>query len=257
MIELINIKSEKEINLMRESAQVLKLVLNAVEKEIRPGVTTNHLNEVAERVIKENGATPSFKGVECPYRGGKAFRHALCLSVNDEIIHGIPSERVLEEGDLICVDLGVYKNGYHSDAGRTFGVGKISDVAKKLIKVAEMAFFEGIKFAKEGCRIGDISSAIENFVTKSGFTLLEDYQGHGIGKEMHEDPGVPNIGRKGTGPRLSKGMALAIEPMICEGSNEVYVKNDKWTIATVDKKLTAYYENTIIITENEPEILTF
>lgn len=254
---MIHIKSEKEINLMRESAQVLKLVLNVLEKEIRPGITTNHLNDIAEKIIKENGAIPSFRGVECPYKGGKTYRHALCVSVNDEIIHGIPSNRVLKEGDVVCVDLGVYKNGFHSDAGRTFGVGKISETAKKLIKTAEMAFFEGIKYAKEGYRIGDISSAIENFVTKKGFTLLEEYQGHGIGREMHEDPGVPNIGKKGTGPRLAKGMALAIEPMICEGSNEVYVKEDKWTVATVDKKLTAYYENTIIITENEPEILTF
>lgn len=242
---------------MRESAQVLKLVLNSLEREIKPGITTNHLNGIAEKIIKDNGAVPSFRGVECPYKGGKTYRHALCLSVNDEIIHGIPSERVLEEGDIVCVDLGVYKNGYHSDAGRTFGVGKISDIAKKLIKTAEMAFFEGIKYAKVGYRIGDISSSIQDFVIKNGFTLLEEYQGHGIGKEMHEDPGVPNMGRKGTGPRLESGMALAIEPMICEGSNKVYVKNDKWTVATVDKKLTAYYENTIIITENEPEILTF
>ena len=254
---MIHIKSEKEIDLMRQSAQVLKLVLNALEKEIKPGITTNHLNDVAERVIKDNGAIPSFRGVECPYKGGKTYTHALCLSVNDEIIHGVPSDRVLKEGDIVSVDLGVYKNGFHSDAGRTFPVGKVSDVAKKLIKVAEMAFFEGIKYAKEGYRIGDISSSIENFVLKNGFTLLEEYQGHGIGREMHEDPGVPNIGKKGTGPRLTKGMALAIEPMICEGSNEIYVKKDKWTVATVDGKLTAYYENTIIITENEPEILTF
>lgn len=254
---MIHIKSEKEIDLMRKSAQVLKLVLNALEKEIKPGITTNHLNDVAERVIKDNGAIPSFRGVECPYKGGKTYTHALCLSVNDEIIHGVPSDRVLKEGDIVSVDLGVYKNGFHSDAGRTFPVGEVSDVAKKIIKTAEMAFFEGIRYAKEGYRIGDISSAIENFVLKNGFTLLEEYQGHGIGREMHEDPGVPNIGKKGTGPRLTKGMALAIEPMICEGSNEIYVKKDKWTVATVDGKLTAYYENTIIITENDPEILTF
>lgn len=233
------------------------MCFGAIEKEIKPGVTTNYLNTVAEKVMKENGSTPSFKGVECPYKGGKTFKHALCLSVNDEIIHGIPSDRVLNDGDIVCVDLGVYKDGYHSDAGRTFGVGNISDTAKKLIKVAQMAFFEGIKYAKEGYRIGDISSAIEECVLKNGFTLLEEYQGHGIGKEMHEDPGVPNIGRKGTGVRIENGMALAIEPMICEGSNRVYVKSDKWTVATVDKKLTAYYENTIIITKNEPEILTY
>ncbi|MEG1990258.1 MAG: type I methionyl aminopeptidase [Terrisporobacter sp.] len=254
---MIHIKSEKEIELMKESARVLKLVLSDVEKEIKPGVTTAYLDKIAEKVMLDNGSIPSFKGEECPYRGGKPFKHALCLSVNDEIIHGIPSDRVLKDGDLVCVDLGVYKNGYHSDAGRTFGVGNISEISKKLIKVSQMAFFEGMKYAKEGCRIGDISSAIESFVLKNGFTLLEEYQGHGIGREMHEDPGVPNTGRKGTGARLESGMAIAVEPMICEGSNRVYVKNDKWTVATVDKKLTAYYENTIIITKNEPEILTY
>ncbi len=241
---------------MRQSADILKKVLKAVELEIKPGVTTKHLDDVAQKVIKENGATASFKGEECPYSGGKTYTHALCLSVNDEIIHGIPSNRVLNEGDIVCVDLGVYKNGFHSDAGRTFGVGKISKKAQDLIDVAKRAFFEGVNFAKEGCRIGDISNAIETCVTKAGYTLLEEYQGHGIGRKMHEDPGVPNIGRKGTGPRLQNGMAIAIEPMICEGSNEVYVKKDMWTVATVDGKLGSYYENTVVITENGPEILT-
>lgn len=253
---MIHIKTEKEVQLMRESANILKKVLKAVKDEIKPGVTTKYLNEVAERVIKENGAIPSFRGVECPYRGGKTYRDALCLSVNDEIIHGIPSKRVLKEGDIVCVDLGVYKNGFHSDAGRTFGVGKISKKAQDLINVAERAFFEAVNYAKEGCRVGDISNAVETYVTKQGYTLLEEYQGHGIGREMHEDPGVPNIGKKGTGPRLQNGMAIAIEPMVCEGSNEVYVKEDMWTVATVDKKLTSYYENTVVITKDGPEILT-
>ena len=253
---MIHIKSEKEIQLMREAANILKKVLKAVENEVKPGVTTNYLNDVAERVIKENGAKASFKGVECPYRGGKTYCHALCLSINDEIIHGIPSDRVLQEGDIVCVDLGVYKNGFHSDAGRTFGVGKISKKAQDLINVAKDAFFEAVNYAKEGCRVGDISNAVETYVTKKGYTLLEEYQGHGIGREMHEYPGVPNIGRKGTGPRLQNGMAIAIEPMVCEGSNEVYVKKDMWTVATVDGKLSSYYENTVVITENGPEILT-
>lgn len=253
---MIHIKSEKEIQLMREAADILKKVLKAVEAEIKPGVTTNYLNDIAERVIKENGAKASFHGVECPYKGGKTYRHALCLSVNDEIIHGIPSDRVLNEGDIVCVDLGVYKNGFHSDAGRTFGVGKISKKAQDLINVAKDAFFEAVNYAKEGCRVGDISNAVETYVTKKGYTLLEEYQGHGIGREMHEDPGIPNIGKKGTGPRLQNGMAIAIEPMVCEGSNEVYVKKDMWTIVTMDSKLTSYYENTVVITENGPEILT-
>ncbi|MBR1884121.1 MAG: type I methionyl aminopeptidase [Clostridia bacterium] len=253
---MIHIKSEKEIQLMREAADILKKVLKEVEKHIKPGVTTNYLNDIAERVIKENGAKPSFYGEPCPYPGGKDYKHALCLSVNDEIIHGIPSDRVLNEGDIVCVDLGVYKNGFHSDAGRTFGVGKISKEAQDLINVAKEAFFEGINYAKEGCRVGDISNAIENYVYSKGYTLLEEYQGHGIGREMHEDPGIPNIGKKGTGPRLQNNMAIAVEPMVCLGSNDVYVKKDKWTIATVDGKITSYYENTLVITENGPEILT-
>lgn len=254
---MINIKNEKEIQLMRESARVLKLVLKAIEKEIKPGVSTMHLNKVAEKVMKENGATPSFKGVPCPYKGGKDYEWAICTSVNDEIIHGIPSEDViLKEGDIVCVDLGTYKNGWHSDAGRTFGVGKISKEAERLIKVTKDAFFYAVDKAVEGNRIGDISNAVQEYVEKNGYTLVREFQGHGIGQEMHEDPGIPNIGRKGTGPRLKRGMALAIEPMVCLGKPDIYVKEDLWTIATEDGKLTAYYENTIVVTDKEPEILT-
>lgn len=254
---MIYIKNEEEIKLMEESARVLKLVLKAIEKEIKPGVTTGYLNKVAEKTMKENGAIPSFKGVECPYEGGPDFKWAICTSVNDEIIHGIPSDDVvLKEGDVLCVDLGTYKNGFHSDAGRTYGVGKISKTAEKLIKTAESAFFCGVDQALEGNRVGDISNAIEMYVRKQGFTLLREFQGHGIGREMHEDPGVPNIGKKGTGPRLKNGMALAIEPMICEGKPDVYVADDLWTIKTEDGKLTAYYENTIVLTKDGPKILT-
>lgn len=216
-----------------------------------------HLNNVAEAAMKKHGAIPAFKGVPCPYRGGKDYKWAICTSVNDEIIHGIPSDKVvLKEGDIVSVDLGTYKNGWCSDAGRTYGVGKISPVAEKLIKVAKDAFFYAVDKAVVGNRVGDISNAVQTYVEKNGFSLLREYQGHGIGEDMHEDPGVPNIGKKGTGPRLKKGMALAIEPMICEGSPEVYVKKDMWTVATTDKKLTAYYENTIVITDKEPKILT-
>ena len=254
---MINIKNEHEIKLMEDAARALKAALEAIEKEIKPGVTTMHLNNVAEAAMKKNGAIPAFKGVPCPYRGGKSYKWAICTSVNDEIIHGIPSDDVvLKEGDIVSVDLGTYKNGWCSDAGRTYGVGKISPMAEKLIKVAKDAFFCGINEAVEGKRVGDISNAIQTYVEKNGFTLLREYQGHGIGEDMHEDPGVPNIGRRGTGPRLKKGMALAIEPMTCEGSADVYVKDDKWTVATKDGKMTAYYENTIVITENEPKILT-
>ena len=241
---------------MKEAAGALKAALKAIEKEIKPGVTTMYLNEVADKAIRDCGATPAFIGEECPY-GGVTYKWAICTSVNDEIIHGIPSEkRILQEGDIVSVDLGTYKNGWCSDAGRTYGVGKISPVCEKLIKVAKDAFFAACDVAKEGNRIGDISNAVQTYVERNGFTLLREFEGHGIGREMHEDPGVPNIGRAGKGPRLQAGMALAIEPMICECSPDVYVKDDLWTIATKDGKMTAYYENTIVITKDEPLILT-
>lgn len=254
---MISIKNEKQIKLMEESAEALKAALRAIEENIRPGVSTLYLNEVAENAMKKHGAIPAFKGVPCPYRCGKPYKWAICTSVNDEIIHGIPSSSViLKEGDIVSVDLGTYKNGWASDAGRTYGVGKISPVCEKLIKVAKDAFFVGIDQAVPGNRVGDISNAIQTYVEKQGFSLLREFQGHGIGQDMHEDPGVPNIGKKGTGPRLQAGMALAIEPMICEGKPDVYVKRDLWTIATVDKKMTSYYENTIVITNDSPKILT-
>lgn len=254
---MISIKNDREIELMKESAVALKAALKAIEENIRPGVTTMFLNEVAEKAMRDHGAIPAFIGERCPYRGGKTYKWAICTSVNDEIIHGIPSEKVvLKEGDIVSVDLGTYKNGWASDAGRTYAVGEVSPVCKKLIKVAKDAFFAACDVAKEGNRIGDISNAVQAYVEKNGFSLLREYQGHGIGEEMHEDPGVPNIGRKGTGPRLQAGMALAIEPMICEGKPDVYVKRDMWTVATRDRKMTAYYENTIVITKDMPMILT-
>ncbi|MEG2348683.1 MAG: type I methionyl aminopeptidase [Clostridia bacterium] len=254
---MINIKNEHEIKLMQNSADVLKSALKAIEENIRPGVTTLQLNRVAEEAMIKGGAIPAFKGEQCPYRGGKSYKWAICTSVNDEIIHGIPTnDKVLKEGDIVSVDLGVLLNGWASDAGRTYGVGKISPVAQKLINVAKDAFFAGVDKAVEGNRVGDISNAVQTYVEKQGFSLLREYQGHGIGKEMHEDPGVPNIGRKGTGPRLQKGMALAIEPMICEKKPDVYVKPDMWTVATKDGAFTAYYENTIVITDKEAKILT-
>ncbi len=253
---MIYIKNKKEIDLMRESAEILKEVLKEVEANIKEGVTTSYLDYIADKVIKRNGAKASFKGVSCQYRQGKDYSHSTCISINDEIIHGIPGSRILKEGDLVSIDLGVYKNGYHTDAGRTYGVGKISNTAKKLISVVEGAFFEGIAFAKEGCRVGDISNAIQTYVEKAGFNLVREFQGHGIGRELHEDPGVPNIREKTKGDRLYKGMALAIEPMVTEGKPDITVAKDYWTIKTKDGKLSSYYENTIIITENEPEVLT-
>lgn len=254
---MITIKSKKEIELMRQSAEALKAALHAIESEIRPGVSTLYLDEVAEKAMRKMGATPAFKGEKCPYRGGKDYKWSICTSVNDEIIHGIPSSAViLKEGDIVCVDLGTYKNGWASDAGRTYVVGKTTKENERLIQVTKEAFFKGIEQAVPGNRIGDISNAIQTYVESHGYSLLREYEGHGIGRSMHEEPGVPNIGKKGRGPRLQAGMALAIEPMVCAGSAEVYVKRDMWTVATMDKSMTAYYENTIVITEDGVEILT-
>lgn len=254
---MIYIKSKAEIDKMRVPAEIMKKVLQAMKENIRVGISTEELDSIAEKVMRDNGATPSFFGVECMYRGGKRFSHATCISVNEEIIHGIPSsQKILKNGDVVCVDVGVYKGGFHADAGRTFIVGEGTNLAKKLVKVAEQAFFAAVDQAIVGNRIGDISHAVQMTVESNGFSLLEDFQGHGIGREMHEDPGVPNTGRAGHGERLQAGMALAIEPMIVAGSPEVVVGKDKWVIKTRDRSLTAYYENTIVITEKGPEILT-
>ena len=253
---MIYIKSKKEIEQMRIPAEIMKEVLKEIEKNIREGVTTAYLDYVAENVMTKHGAIPSFRGVECPYRGGKTYTHATCISVNEDIIHGIPNSKPLKKGDVVSVDIGVYKAGYHADAGRTFIVGEGSELAKKLVRVTEQAFFAGVDKAIAGNRVGDISNAIQTVVEKAGFNLLREYQGHGIGKELHEDPGVPNIGKAGRGERLQVGMALAIEPMVVSGSPDVVVGKDKWVVTTRDKKISAYYENTIVITEDGPEILT-
>lgn len=253
---MIYIKTEKEIELMRKSGKILKQILEEIEKNVKEGVTVSYLDYIAEKKMKELGAKSSFIGVECPYRGGKTYTHVTCISINDEIIHGIPNGRVLQNGDVVSVDIAVHKDGFHADAGRTYIVGGGSKIANKLVKVAEMAFFAGVDQAMVGNRIGDISNAIQTTVEGEGFNLLREYQGHGIGREMHEDPGVPNVGKKGKGERLEAGMALAIEPMVVEGSAEVIVGKDKWVVKTKDGKLSSYYENTVIITEDGPEIVT-
>lgn len=253
---MIYIKSEKEIEYMKEAANVLKKALLVIEENIKEGITTEYLDSLAEDVMLKSNAEPSFKGVECPYSGGEAYKHSICVSINDEIIHGIPSSRVLKKGDVVSIDLGVYKNGYHSDAGRTFVVGEVSNKIKKLIYTAEEAFFAGAQNAKPGKKIGDISNAIQKVVEKAGFSLVREYQGHGIGKDLHEDPGVPNMGRAGRGVKLEKGMAIAIEPMIVMGYPEIEVSEDLWTVKTKDGSMSSYYENTIIITDDEPDILT-
>lgn len=254
---MIEIKSKREIELIKEACKIVALVHKAIENAIKPGITTKELDNIAERVIKENGGIPAQKGYPSYQKGVMPFPSSICASINDEVIHGIPSERVhLKDGDLVSVDLVALKNGYNGDAARTYIVGKGSKEAEKLVEVTRKAFFEGIKFAKPGYRIGDISNAIGEFVEKNGFSVVKEFQGHGIGREMHEDPGIPNYGKPGKGPRIESSMTLAIEPMVIAGNPDICELDDGWTIVTEDGSLAAHYENTILVTENEPKVLT-
>ena len=254
---MVDIKSKREIELMKEVCRITALTHQAIEKAIRPGITTLELDKIAEKTIKENGGIPAQKGYPSGQKGVMAFPSSICASINDEVIHGIPSDRVkLKEGDIISIDLVSYKNGFNGDAARTYAVGKIDKNAEKLIKITKQAFFEGIKYAKSGNRIGDVCHAIGEFVEKNGYSVVKEFQGHGIGRGMHEDPGIPNYGKAGKGIKLEPGMTLAIEPMVIEKKPDILVLDDGWTIITEDGSLAAHYENTILITEKEPEILT-
>ena len=254
---MVTIKSKQEIEKMREAGRIADLAQRAVEKAIKPGISTWELDKIAESEMRKYGAIPAEKGYPSGVKGVPAFPGAICASVNDEVIHGIPSKKViLKEGDIISIDLVAYKDGFNGDCARTYAVGKIDKASQKLIEVTKQAFFEGIKFAKKGNRIGDISHAIGEFVEKNGFNVVKEFQGHGIGRQMHEDPGIPNYGKQGRGIRLEPGMTLAIEPMVMAGSDGILELDDGWTIITEDGQRAAHYENTILITENEPEILT-
>ena len=254
---MIDIKSKREIELMREACRVTALVHKAIEEAIKPGVSTLELDQIAEKVIRENGGIPAEKGYPSYDKSIPDFPASICASVNDEVIHGIPSSRViLKEGDVISIDLVVYKDGFNGDAARTYIVGKGSKEDERLLKVTKQAFFEGIKFAKKGYRIGDISHAIGEYVESNGFSVVKEFQGHGIGRSMHEDPGIPNYGKTGKGPKLEPGMTLAIEPMVIAGREDILELDDGWTIVTEDGSNSAHYENTILITEKEPEVLT-
>ena len=236
--------------MMRTAGKVNSLILRELKNIIKPGISTMDIDEFVEKTVKEHGMIASEKGY-CDYPA------SACDSVNEEVVHGIPSKkRILQEGDIVSVDLVVEYKGYMADAARTYGVGEISPKAKHLIDTAEAAFFEGIKFAREGYRLYDISHAIQQKVEGEGFGVIRDFVGHGIGSEMHEEPQIPNYGKAGKGPRLQTGMTLAIEPMIVEGAYEVDVLQDDWTVVTVDGGLAAHYENTVVINDGEPELLT-
>ncbi len=254
---MISIKSKREIEFMKEACKLTALTYDYIEKIIRPGMSTLELDNLAEKFIRDHGGIPAQKGYPSGVRGVPDFPGTLCISINDVVIHGIPSKDIIiKDGDIVSVDLVVLKNGYNGDAARTFLIGNCSDEAKKLVAVTKQAFFEGLKCAKPGNRVGDISHAVETYVRSKGFNLVREFQGHGIGKEMHEEPGVPNIGKAGRGPRLEKGMTICIEPMVMAGKEDIWELEDGWTIATQDGSLSAHYENTILITENEPKILT-
>lgn len=246
----VTIKSPREIELMREAGRILAKTHEELAKNLRPGMSTWDIDHMGEEIIRSHGCIPSFKN----YNGYPA---SICVSVNDEVVHGIPhKEHFLDEGDIVSLDAGVIYKGYHSDAARTYGIGEIDDDAKKLIEVTRQSFFEGIKFAKAGNHLNDISAAIQKYAESFGFGVVRDLVGHGIGSHLHEDPEIPNFARKRKGILLQPGMTLAIEPMITEGSYEVVWLDDDWTVMTEDGGWAAHYENTILITEGEPEILS-
>ena len=247
----VTIKSPREIELMREAGRILAKTHEELAKNLRPGMSTWDIDHMGEKIIRSYGCIPSFKN----YNGYPA---SICVSVNDEVVHGIPSKkRILREGDIVSLDAGLIYKGYHSDAARTHAVGEISPEAQKLIDVTRQSFFEGIKMAKAGNHLYDISAAIGNYAESFGYGVVRDLVGHGIGTSLHEDPQIPNFAQKRRGIRLVPGMTLAIEPMITMGRPEVCWLDDDWTVVTEDESLAAHYENTILITEGEPEILTF
>jgi methionyl aminopeptidase len=253
---MISIKSKAELEWMSHAGEIVAEALKLVGDAVRPGVTTKELDSIAERYILSRNATPTFKGVKCAFRGGIDFPGTICASVNNEVIHGIPGLRELKDGDIISIDMGACYGGFHGDAARTFPVGKVSEEALRLIRVTEQSFFEGMKKAVKGNRIVDISRAVQQVVEQAGYSVVKDYVGHGIGKEMHEPPQIPNYETRERGPRLEAGMTICIEPMVNQGTFEVKSLGDKWTVVTADGKLSAHYENTICITEGEPFILT-
>ena len=247
---MISIKSAKQIEKMRESCKLTKELFLILEDKIKPGISTKELDSIAYNFYKKHGATPNFLN----YNGYPA---TICASVNDEVVHGIPSQhKVLKDGDIISIDMGCILDGWHSDAARTFGVGKISAEAQKLIDVAKESFFEGIKKVCHGARMGDLSATIQNYVEGHGYGVVRDLIGHGVGRELHEDPEVPNFGTAGRGIKLAAGMTLAIEPMITAGDYHVNVLDDDWTVVTRDGSLAAHYENTVVITRDGCDILT-
>ena len=246
---MISLKSKQEIEIMREAAKRLKIVFQELKKSIKAGITTLEIDQKAQRLIEAQNTKPAFKG----YRGYPA---CVCTSINEEVVHGIPSKRKLKEGDLLSLDIGLIYQGYVSDSARTWAIGQVSEEVLELMEVTRRALYIGMDQMKAGNRMGDLSSAIQNYVETQGFSVIRDFVGHGIGREMHEDPQVPNFGKPGRGPKLEVGMVLALEPMVAAGSWEVDIMEDAWTVVTRDRQMAAHYEDTIALTERGAENLT-
>jgi methionyl aminopeptidase len=247
---MIQLKSSRDIELMRRAGKITAAARSLAGKMVKPGVTTHEIDKAVHDFIVSQGAVPSFLNYD-------GYPGSACISVNDEVIHGIPGKRKILEGDIVSVDVGAYIGGFHGDCAATFPAGKASPEALKLIEVTRQSFFEGIKFARQGYRISDISHAIQEYAESFGYTVVREYVGHGVGSKLHESPEVPNYGKPGHGPRLVKGMTIAVEPMINAGGVNIKVLDDGWTVKTQDGSLSAHYENTILITDGDPEILTF
>ncbi|MGQ9643157.1 MAG: type I methionyl aminopeptidase [Ignavibacterium sp.] len=251
---MILIKSKKEIDYIAESCRIVAETLQLVKSKVKPGVTTEELDLIAEDYIRSNGGIPAFKGYSQP--GTPPFPGSICASIDEEVVHGIPGKRILKEGEIISIDVGVLKNNYYGDAALSVAVGEISELKKKLLDVTEKSLYEGIAQAIVGNRIHDISYAVQNYVESNGFSIVKDLCGHGVGRFLHEDPSIPNYGIKGTGAKLKNGMTLAIEPMVNAGDWRVRTKDDGWTVVTTDGLPSAHFEHTILVNGNKPEILT-
>ncbi len=251
---MILIKSKKEIDYIRESCRIVAETLQLLKSNVKPGISTFELDKIAEDYIRSNNAVPAFKG----YSQGSApgFPGSVCASVDDEVVHGIPGSRILKDGEIVSVDIGVLKKGFFGDAALTIAVGNISDEKKKLMDVTERSLQLGIEQAIAGNKVHDISNAVQVYAEANGFSIVRDLCGHGVGKFLHEDPSIPNFGRKGTGPKLKNGMTIAIEPMVNAGKYDVITANDGWTILTADGSTSAHFEHTVLINNNSPEILT-
>jgi methionyl aminopeptidase len=250
---MIQLKSPREIEILRRANVIVAEILEELREKAAPGVTTSELDVLAEELTYKKKARPAFKGYTL---AGRVYPRSLCISVNDEIVHGIPSDRALQVGDVVGLDFGVIYEGFYGDSAITVGVGEVSNAAKRLIRITEESLYEGIEHLKEGARIGDLSSAIQKLVEGAGFSVVRDFVGHGIGKNLHEEPPVPNYGEPDRGPRLKEGMVLAIEPMVTAGGYAVKLKEDGWTAVTADGSLAAHFEHSVAVTKNGPYVLS-